>query len=205
MKRVFQFLFFSFLFILHHTACESEFCSSQKWGYAGHEFDVYDVRYTLKTSKGIMYDSSGVLFEHEIIDRLTNEVEACLESRFGGTLTKDVLDASGCPEQQFKLPIDRSSFVVKVAQDWQLSCDQTEQVLPITAGAAGCVAKGLIPTEFCPCRWRAGIKCPNVLIVTPSFFLYKDVLIRYITGCINPWASPTLAECAAPTTQPLNH
>lgn len=201
---ILAFLLFTVFLVPHESACgPDDSCSSQKWGYAGHEFDVYDVTHTSKTPKGISFDSSGMHISGELIDRLTDEVETCLNG-FAGTLPEDVSRASGCPTTTLN-PIDRSRFVVKVASNWQLNCDRTEQVLPVLAGGAGCVAKGLVPTQSCPCRWRAGIKCPNVLIVTPSFFLYKDVLIRYITGCINPWASPALAECATPTTQPLNY
>lgn len=163
------------------AGCVAERCHEYKWGYAENGFDSYDVATTQLTPKGTPFDPSGMKISGQLIDRLTDEVETCL----GQT-------------------IERSAFVVKVANDWTLNCDKTEQVLPILAGSAGCLAKGLTPTSECQCRWRAGIKCPNSIIVTPNFFLYKDALIRYVTGEPNPWAIDKLANCAAPTTTPLS-
>lgn len=93
---------------------------------------------------------------------------------------------------------------MKVVSDWVPSCDHTQQLLPTIAGPEGCVVKGLNPTEECPCRYRVGIACPNVLVVTPSMYLYKDVLVRFVTSCADPWASPELHKCVSPSTTPLS-
>lgn len=169
------------------TGCsDGEHCSELKWGYSPHTFDQYEANADQVTPEGTHFDPSGQNISGELIDRLTGEVEACLTK--SGKLDH---------------PIDRGAFVVKVASDWQLNCDKTQQLLPVLAGSAGCVAKGLTPTEQCPCRWRAGIRCPNVLVVTPNFYLYKDVLIRFTLGVQNPW-TPDLATCASPSTTPLS-
>lgn len=156
-------------------------CDETQWGYAYGAFDHYDVRPTDITAKGIMFDPSGMPIAPALIDRLTDEVEACLS-----------------------ISIIRTSFVVKVANDWIINCDGTQQLLPVLAGSAGCIAKGLTPSEQCPCRWRAGIECPNAIVTTPSFYLYKDALTRFVTGNMDPWASPELAVCASPSTTPLS-
>ena len=159
-------------------------CYSSQWGYSNGEFDRYIFIGSEKTQEGIIYDPSGQNISPQLIDRLTDEVEICLQQG-----------------------IDRTSFQVKIAGDWVLNCDQTQQVLPdpVWEGWSGCYAKGQKPTAECPfCRWRAGIKCPGTLITTPSFYLYKDVLIRFITGNPDPWGDPILAKCATPSTLPLS-
>lgn len=173
------------------VGCTFNSCSELKWGYAPGAFDSYEVNSVSVTPSGIAYDDSGLPIDPALIDRLTDEVEQCLSSL-------QMLDCG-----RVVLPIDRKSFVVKVASDWVISCDKTQQLLPVLSGDAGCLAKGEQPSDQCPCRWRAGISCPNVLVVTPSFFLYKDVLIRFTTGCRNPWASEALSLCASPSTAPL--
>ncbi len=186
------------------VACAT--CSEIPWGYSDGEFDQYQVSNTLTTPEGIAYDPSGLPISPQLIDRLTNEVDLCLTQLSPtGVLPSGIAQASSC-FGSFQLPIQSKSFVVKVASDWVLSCDGTQQLLPkpVEAGPAGCVAKGQDPTAACPCRWRAGIECPNIIITTPSFYLYKDALTRFVTGCRNPWASPQLAQCASPSTTPLS-
>ncbi len=172
-------------------------CDEDRWGYGYGAFDRYDVHPTSVTAGGIGYDPSGLPIAPELIDRLTGEVEKCLAS-----VEADAGVARAC--MQYAGTIDRKSFVVKIANDWVLSCDGSQQLLPVLAGSAGCIAKGLTPSEQCPCRWRAGIECPNQIITTPSFYLYKDALTRFVTGCADPWAYPSLATCVSPSTTPLS-
>lgn len=189
------------------TGCNS-YCSELQWGYSDSEFDHYSVDANLITPQGTPYDPTGQPISPELIDRLTGEVETCLATALpGNILSKEIISNSHCSKTIVELPIPRQSFSVKIPNDWVLNCDGTEQVLPtpVMAGGLGCVAKGQTPSAQCPCRWRAGIKCPNTLIATPSMYLYKDVLIRFTTGCQNPWASPELAACATPSTTPLNN
>ncbi len=199
MKRFFVtfFAIIAIIFVVSVTPqCSDPGCSEIRWGYAYHAFNRYEVQQTSVTESGIVYDPSGLQISPALIDRLTFEVESCL------TLVEKSNTGPSC--MIFHGSIARNSFVIKIASDWVLSCDKSEQLLPVYAGSEGCIEKGITPTEQCPCRWRAGIKCPNVLIVTPSFYLYKDALIRFVTGCQNPWASPALASCATPSTLPLS-
>ena len=189
------------------SGCISSDCDYYQWGYSDGEFDHYDVNTTQITNEGIVFDPTGQNISPQLIDILTNEVNDCLITTFPNKiLSETIMNASYCDNIEMPLPIDKTSFVVKIPNDWILNCDNTQQVLPtpVKSGGDGCIDKGLTPTEFCPCRWRAGIKCPNMLITTPSFYLYKDVLVRFITGCANPWASPELAICASPSTSPLS-
>lgn len=103
-------------------------------------------------------------------------------------------------------PIDRTSFRVKVAPSsgygaWGLNCDGTEQVLPFATPDAMC--KGKEATDACPCRYRAIIQCtpasePCTVVVTPNLKLFKDALVRLLTGSTNPWADAVLAPCVSP-------
>lgn len=161
------------------AACvPSNQCLQTRWGYmVGHGLQ-YPTAPTETTPAGTPLDASGQAISGALVDRLTSEVAECL-----------------------KVSIDPRSFVVKVPADWTASCDGSQQVLSAIAPESGCDAKGL--TGSCPCRWRALVQCPNVIVATPSLYLYKDALVRFVTGSVNPWADPELAKCAAPSTGPL--
>jgi hypothetical protein len=180
-------------------------CDEVTWGYPESGlFNRYSVGETRTTPDGIRYDDSGQHVSPALIDRLTNEVERCLFARFPEQLSETVKLQAGCyGDLRFKT-IDRRSFVVKVAGDWRLTCDGQQQVLPVTAPANGCATKGQTTTPECPCSYRAGIRCPNILVVTPSLYIYKDVLIRFLYDCVDPWANKDLAACATPSTAPLS-
>lgn len=142
---------------------------------------AYLVAASQVSPSGIRFDDSDQHISGALLDRLVGEVETCLQKS-----------------------IDRRSFVVKVPADWSLSCDGSQQILSSRAPDAGCIAKGEQPTPACPCRWRAVVQGPNVIVATPSLYLFKDALTRFVTGSQNPWADPALAKCAAPTTAPLS-
>lgn len=199
------------LFTMVILNCSNEQCLESKLGYSNCEFDQYEVNSNFKTSEGILYDPSGLSISPDLIDRLTNEVNVCLYELYDNKLlSEDIITNSFCTNlsinKTIPLPIDKSSFIVKIANDWVISCDGLQQLLPtpIKYGGSSCISKGLIPTAECPCRWRAGFKCPNVIITTPSFYLFKDVLIRFVTGCQGPWETVELSKCASPTTTPLS-
>lgn len=195
-----------FLLPQNTTGCGDD-CSEIKWGYSDNEFEQYNTNFSNKSLSGIVYDPSGLPISSQLIDRLTNEVETCLTNNFvHGEFPDDVVRDAQCSQKTFQLPLQRTNFGIKIANDWVLSCDGTEQLLPmpVKAGPSGCLAKGQTPNTQCPCRWRAGIKCPNIIIVTPNFYLYKDALVRYTTSCRNPWGNPKLAQCVTPTTTPLS-
>lgn len=155
------------------TACDEGY-----WGYPGGSFDHYTLGALSRTPGGVSYDPSGQTVDPLLMDTYVDEVESCL-----------------------KRPVDRSSFVIKVAGDWHLGCAANpwgqQQLLPVVAPDIGCEAKDLTPTTACPCEWRAGIECPNILVVTPNLLLLKDVLIRWTTGTDDPWI-PQYSACASP-------
>jgi hypothetical protein len=153
----------------------------QMWAY-NPPVHPYDVHAMSVTPQGIHFDPSGQDISGALIDRLTDEVEMCLQKS-----------------------IDRGSFVVKIPSNWSLSCDKTQQLLTgDDAPNSGCDAKGLPNKEGCPCSWRARMQWPNVVVTTPSFYLYKDALTRFVTRIQNPWADPWAVKCVTPSTSPLS-
>lgn len=168
--------------------------------YAYESQFTYEVTPSFTTDGGIAVDPTGQPVDGDAIDRRTAEVEACLAAEFGSParIPDDVRAAADCLDDSFALPLARACLVVKVPDDWGISCDGAQQVLPARAPGALCLAKGLAPTEACPCRWRAGIQDEHVLVTTPDLHLFKDPLVRLATGCNNPWAHAKLARCAMP-------
>ena len=167
----------------------------------------YNVTPTEFTPKNIAVDPSGLNINLSMIDRLTDEVETCLTNTFGkdGILPPDVVKDGQCIRNNtFQLPIHRECLTVKVANDWFLSKYEyggtLHQLLPYTNGGQ-CTDKGL-PAGVC--YYRVGIQDNLTIVVPPSFLLYKDGLVRIVTGCYNPWYAPSLAACMNPTTGALD-
>jgi len=167
----------------------------------------YDVNPKFYTPRNIAVDTSGLDINLNMIDRLTNETEQCLMDTFGNppTLSPKVASNGWCQSFTFDLPVHRECLVVKVASDWFLSTydynGSKQQQLPYSNGGS-CTDKGLPPGK---CYYRVGIQDNTTIAVPPSFYLYKDGLVRIITGCKNPWYSDPLANCMNPTTQPLDN
>lgn len=173
----------------------------------------YAVAATHTTPKGTHYDPSSLLINPRLIDRQVDEVEACLsaaypdrfiESTVGG---RDVVDGAACGRShRFTLPIDRGCLWVKVAADWHLSesefAGSKQQLLHDIASESGDCGKG--ETGPGACFWRAGVQDKVTIVTTPSFYVFKDPLVRIVTGCALPWSSPRLTACMTPTTTALS-
>ena len=161
----------------------------------------YDVVPNATTPKGIKVDTSGIDLDLTDtlaqIDTQVDAVEVCLGSTFSrpAVIGTYVSAQAQCDNTTFPLPLIRTDIIVKLAANYVSSCDGTQELLPVPAPDALCEAKGVVPTQSCPCRWRVGIELNKYIVVTPDLFLLKDSLIRLTTGCDNPW-SPPLAPCA---------
>jgi hypothetical protein len=168
---------FAFMWgILALNACAPAPCE-QQWGYyLRGESPSYAFQATNRTRSGIEVDASSNAHPRALADRVelaTGQLEACLEK-----------------------PIDRTSFRVKVPDDWGPSCDGSDEVLPFAATTGTC--KGKTATEACPCRYRAVVQCSAptcIVVVTPNLLLFKDALARLLTGSIDPWSDSSLAPC----------
>lgn len=143
----------------------------QAYGYYLDRDPSYSVN-PVASPGGVRYDSEvGDLLDVSQLDFLTDQLEACLERS-----------------------IDRTSFIVKIPNDWSYSCDGTEEVLPfISIVDKSC--KGKDATEECPCRYRAVLQEPNVVVVTPNLKLYRDALSRLLLDTSNTWNDPNIAGC----------
>jgi hypothetical protein len=166
----------------------------------------YDVHPDKTTPQNIAVDTSGLNINLAKVDRLTQEVEECLAQTFGNppVLPPETVTNGQCVANTFELPIRRQCLTVKVASNWFLSkyeyAGTHHQQLPYTNGGM-CTNKGL-PAGVC--YYRAGIQDDLTVVVPPSFYLYKDPLVRIVTGCRNPWYADLLANCMGPTTEPLD-
>lgn len=166
------------------------------------EYDVYP---SALTPENIAVDVSKLNINLNKIDRLTDEVEECLIKTFGinPRLSKETIINGECEQETFDLPIHKECLTVKVADDWFLSKYEyggtLHQQLPYTNGGM-CTNKGL-PAGVC--YYRVGIQDGLTIAVPPSFYLYKDALVRIVTGCHNPWYAEQLANCMEPSTNPL--
>ena len=198
--RLTKIILFSPLLLLHCATDDS--CPVV---YRYQDQTDYEVNPEFVTPGGIAVDPTGQDVSLTLVDELTDKVENCLIEEFGDPqlLPPEVVEKGRCRGETFALPISRECLTVKVPDDWVLSCDKTQQLLPAPAPDQLCRDKGLHPTPECPCRWRAGIQDHQTIVVTPSFYLYNDPLIRIVTGCNNPWGHPALARCATPSVPPL--
>jgi hypothetical protein len=193
-----------YILLLSLTGC-SKVCDAT---YLYQNQTNYKVTATQTTANGIKVDSSGQAINLSKIDRLTDEVERCLIAQFGNPpIVPPIVVMQGlCQSNTFDLPIKRACLTVKVPSDWFISQYEyggsKHQLLPYPAPEQGCLDKGLPAGN---CYWRAGIQNNLTIVVPPSFYLYKDPLIRIVTGCNNPWGSPPLAVCANPSTMPLDN
>jgi len=188
----------------------------------GIEF-TFETLYT--TPKGVQIDSTTNEVDPVAIDCIIDKVEACLIRKFGNpaVIPEHLMWSAGCGKSTFPLPFARERLRLKIPEEipsnlvgldwqpvtreglgWHPNCDGTQQVLSIAAGNEGCMAKGQTPTNECPCRWRASRLDDNTIVATPSLYLFPDWLIRWGTGCQNPWGNPEFAECAKPLTGPLD-
>jgi hypothetical protein len=155
------------------------------------------------TPRGIEVDPTTTRVNPLRIDRLVDEVEACL-APFGGTLAPEVVQAAACSSPAFG-PVPRSSMTVVVIDDWFLSsvefAGSKHQMIPGWVVADGCTEKGMVPG---PCYRRVGIIENTTIVTPPALYLFKEAVLKITTGCHFPWSSPALAACMTPTTGPLD-
>ncbi len=167
---------------------------------------AYGIEPMAMTDKAIAVDDSGQQIPLAVIDRLVDEVEACLIGKFGPEprLSADFMRSNDCDRGTFTLPIRRECLTVKIPDDWVYSTDGKRMLLNALAPDEGCLAKGLKPDKKHPCRWQAGIQGSNAIVVPPSLYNFKDPLLRIVTRCNNIWFDPGgLTDCARPTVPPL--
>lgn len=188
----------SMLFLLSCAEFDEE-CGNRSYApLEGYEVGGYDY-----TPEGIHVDAPDN-YDLSVVDRLTNEVYFCLQQTFPSLYIPDhIASASWCYPRKIRL-FRRSCLEVKVPAEWRVSSDGMQQTLFDQAPEASCSAKGFTGS----CYWRAGLQQEEdssaIIVTTPSLYLYKDPLLRYITNCDYPWQSLELAYCMDTTTGPLD-
>jgi len=169
--------------------------------------DDYDVKVNTKTPAGIPVDTGGINYDLAYIDDMTYEVKDCLAKNFPDfTISDEVFKASYCRSKDFSSSYHAAwnfgCWQVKIDNNWVKSCDGKQQLLseisPTMPGQSCGGKPNVIPTKECPCRFRVGI-IGKTIVVPPDARLFKDGLVRAITGCENPWGHSLLAECAKPS------
>lgn len=151
-------------------------CTPAAWeirfGYYLNRSPNYPLANVVTSPGGVRYDSEvGDLLDVQQLDFLTDSLETCLERS-----------------------IDRSTFIVKIPADWTYNCDGTEEVLPFVS-VVDRSCKGKDATVECPCRYRAVLQEPNVVVVTPNLKLYRDALTRLLLNTSNTWDNPEISPC----------
>ena len=169
----------------------------------------YEVDINTKTPEGIPVDTGGKSYDLSHLDKMSNDVKKCLIDNFPDlVLPQEVLDKTYCTSGgDFSKSYNAAwgsgfgCWQVKIDNNWVYSCDGEQQLLsaiaPTPVGEVCGGKEDMITTKECPCRYRVAIVGKTIL-VPPDARLFKDGLIRVITGCDNPWAHPLLSECASP-------
>jgi hypothetical protein len=158
-------------------------------------YNVYDyeITDTTFTSNKIEIDTTGQDIDLELIDEIVDRTEECL---LNVVLSTEEAEDGWCYRQIYSpAPIKRNCLLIKIPDDWTMSCDGKEQVLKDKAPFEGCAAKGFDKDPDCPCRWRAAIQDTYVIVITPNLRLLGDPLVKLATGCDAPWNTPQLAAC----------
>ncbi len=163
----------------------------------------YDVKPDATSPGGVSVDTSGLSVDlGDLLDRQLEEVDACLADLVPGGKVPDSM-RDNCDSPTVPLPIDRECLEVKVAADWIPSKIDGQQMLPAPGPASVCLAKGFCTVESeCACHIRSGIQNNRTLVVPPSFYMFKQVLVRIATGCNNVWIQG-LEKCSQPTVPAL--
>ncbi len=127
---------------------------------------------TTRSPAGIAVDDPRAELDLVLLDQEVARVRACV-------------GAGPLPE----------AFGVLVAPDWYVSPCSGEQVFPCAIGPEGCRAKGLEPTDACPCRCRAVVQDRRLVVTVPRATVLPGRLVALLTGVEDPWADPELSKC----------
>jgi len=167
------------LSILSQLICA---CGSDCWTTTWTVTDEYAINESniTKTQLGVRIDSEIDGIDLDEIDLRIVDVLYCLKD-----LNREAKSLRTCVD----------CITVKIPKNITWSCDGKQQLLPTEAPQESCNAKGFAADPNCPCKWRALIQTPAVIVVTPNLALFKDAFLRYITGEYNPWPTSELVEC----------
>jgi len=167
----------------------------------------YKIKIEATTPKGIKVDLSGQNVSLELIDRVVDSVEQCMNDIFPDKLPPSITGSGSCNDWSqesignYKHYIDRGCITIKIPNTWLLSNDGTQMVLDRDADEYLCAQKpNYIKGQGC--HWRAGLQENNTIVALPDLYMLPDPIVRYMTSCYNAWVGD-LAKCAMPRTVPL--
>ena len=155
------------------------------------EFYDYKFKPNMTTEAGYKVDTSGQKIDISTIDTRVEATLSCLDNVDFGKI-----EGAYC-YQTIKYPAVciEDCLKIKITKAWDWSCDGKYQLLRKSAPIEGCLQKGFEEDPDCPCRWRAGIQNPGIVVVPPDMALFEGTIVQWITGCINPWGDVQLKEC----------
>ena len=153
-----------------------------------------EVRADVMTPSGIRVDTGGYAVDLATLDARVAKIEACILRMAAESL---VLPAEQKKSWQCLREVDpnqelmRDCLVIKVVAPTFSKCSDW-QFIGVAAPDGLCLAKGITPTDECPCMWRTAIQDDNVVITPPAMYLWE--VGRIMTSCNNIWFSP-FAKC----------
>lgn len=159
----------------------------------------YDIEADRYTPKGIGIDdpiNPEFALNATELDGHVDDLEACLNENF--LLNPVITEERGhCLTWKFPngLRIKRECLTVKVPDDLYQSPCSDQWLFPCDVDDQYCVAKGIVPTEECPCNCRATVQDNNSIVTNHVLNVFKGELARIITTCNNPWIVPQIMGC----------
>ncbi len=158
-------------------------------------YTSYAFHHTYTTNLGIQVDDPKHELDVGSLDKTIVNVENCLAEI--KPLTDDEKVTYLCygdnPVYSIKYELN-----VQVPDDWYISDCSGKEVFPCTVPDASCEAKGLTPTNSCPCSCRAMIQDNTTIITAPNLELFPAQLVQLLTGCAQIWHGGRLQRCGEP-------
>lgn len=174
----------------------------------------FEVRPDMKTPSGIRVDSGGYQIDLQILDERIEKMEKCVLDVMAenAAASKETLNSWGCLRWNPYESLRRHCLIIKITAPVFSKCTNWQFIStpgpfgpePIKADPKLCEAKGLTPTEECPCLWRTLPFNDTVVVAPPpemrnvpptsipAPYLYNVAAI--MTSCNNIWFSP-FARC----------
>lgn len=183
-------IFFTIFILMLFWVCQG--CGKHPCGNtASPEFYDYKFKPTYTTEAGYKVDTSGQDIDISTIDARVAATVECMNN-----VDFDRVEGAYCYETvKYPAICIKDCLKVKITKKWDWSYDGKYQLLRKDAPIEGCIQKGFEEDPDCPCRWRAGIQDPGIVVVPPDMALFEGTLVQWAAGCINPWGDKQLREC----------
>lgn len=96
--------------------------------------------------------------------------------------------------------IDYSCFVIVLADDWRVACEDPNQQVFGEVPHEACELKGFEEKEGCKCGMRVVIQSGKYVVTTPNLYMLPAGIVEIVTGwqSVDIYEDNKMAECAAP-------